>query len=136
MTTHYTDDDLYREAARQHHKATQDPDYVGIGEQMADEKVGDTDTTWDELDEEEFDLARTGIDELLHDAADMSRWAIDAGADHLEPHERTLAYTAKDGRPLIRIHFAFADEIPEKNREGCIEAFTNHLQMLARVTLG
>ncbi|MFE3202154.1 hypothetical protein [Embleya sp. NPDC059237] len=136
MTTHWNDDDLYREAARQHHEATRNPDYMGVGERMADKTIGDSDTTWGRLDEEEFDFARTGIDELVNDAADMSRWAIDAGADQLEPHERTLAYTAADGRPLIRIHFAFAHEIPEENRAGCLEAFASHLQMLAKVTLG
>ncbi|MEU0940383.1 hypothetical protein [Embleya sp. NPDC005971] len=125
----YTDNDLYAEAARQHHEATEDPDYVGIGERMAGETIGNTDTKWGDLDIDEFSLARTGIDELIRDAADTSRWAIDLGADDLEPHERTFTFTGDGGRNLVRLHFAFAQETSPEERNSALDAFVEELHM-------
>ena len=35
----YTDDDLRAEAARQHAALTEDPDFMGVGEQMQDQEI-------------------------------------------------------------------------------------------------
>lgn len=94
MTDHaYTDDDLRAEAARQHAALTEDPDFMGVGEQMEDAAVdhtddGDTSLTWTELlvpqgagaSYEAFGEAQRKIHGLINGAADVSQWAVDLGA--------------------------------------------------------
>ncbi|MFH9072715.1 hypothetical protein [Streptomyces alboflavus] len=129
----YTDDDLRHEAARQHRASLDDPDFMGIGEQMDGSRIESTVTdpgapvttvaggrTWDMLARDDFDAAQRSIDDLLTGAADTSEWAINLGADGLVPsteHEITL----NAGRPLARIHFAFEPDMPEDMRTGLVE---------------
>lgn len=136
MTTDrpYTDTDLRTEAARQHALSVEDPDFMGIGERMdgrfidstvvdPDPKTGTepvTGQTWDALPQEDFDAAQRAIDDLLAGAADVSEWAINLGADGLEPsdeHEITL----NAGQPIARIHFAFEPDMPDDMRTGLVE---------------
>jgi hypothetical protein len=129
----YTDDDLRAEAARQHYVATIDPDFMGIGEQVdgrfINSSVDDPDPgqgtepvtgrTWDSLNPEEFGKAQRAIDDLLGKAADVSDWAINLGADGLEPVEHCLSIGADD-RPIARVHFAFEPGMPEKMRQSLV----------------
>lgn len=125
--TAYTDDDLRAEAVRQHSAATVDLDFVNIGEATQDILIdstvtGDgTGTTWNELPEDEFDTAVRAINDLITAAADVSEWAVDLGADHLEPSADSITATgtAADGssRPLVRVHFAFTPDMPEDERD-------------------
>ncbi|MFK4801714.1 hypothetical protein ACI3K5_23905 [Streptomyces sp. MPA0124] len=134
MTDHpYTDDDLRAEAARQHAVLAEDPDFMGVGEQMEDATVehtddGDTSLTWTELlvpqgagaSYEAFGEAQRKIHGLIQGAADVSEWAVNLGADGLEPsteHEITL----NAGRPIARIHFAFEPGMPEEMRTLLVE---------------
>lgn len=110
----YTDDDLRTEAAAQHAAALRDPDFMGIGEQM------EGDEPWQSLGEDDFDAAQRAVDALLTKAADVSEWAIDIGADGLEPLGSVLSMRTVDG-PLVRIHFAVRPDMPEEMRNALVE---------------
>ncbi|MGW1300390.1 hypothetical protein ACWD5R_11340 [Streptomyces sp. NPDC002514] len=109
----YTDDDLRAEAARQHAALTEDPDFMGVGEQMDDQ-------TWRSLSEDAYDAAQRSIHDLINGAADVSEWAVNLGADGLEPTGHTLQLGVDPGdgdRPRIRLHFAFAPEMDDDARD-------------------
>ncbi|MZE53789.1 hypothetical protein GTY86_35705 [Streptomyces sp. SID5770] len=127
----YTDDDLRAEAARQHSVLTEDPDYVGVGEQMADTEIeshlppaeadGAEGWHWDEaLDEDQFDEAQRKIHGLIVGAADLSEWAVNLGADGLEPYDGQLTLDG-GSKPIARIHFAFAPDMPEDMRIALVQ---------------
>jgi hypothetical protein len=125
----YTDDDLRAEAARQHATLAEDPDYMGVGEQMEDRFVryevvdpehGDLTPPpgtprWNELGEHEFDVAQNQIHDLINGAANLSGWAVDIGADGLEPEEHSMTVKSA-GRPIARAYFAFALDVSESMR--------------------
>lgn len=131
----YTDEDLRAEAARQHVALTEDPDFMGIGEQMQDTEIeslippeeadGAEGTHWDELlDEDQFNEAQRQIHDLINGAADVSEWAINLGADGLEPSgEHLITVSADNGveRPIARIHFAFEPGMPEEMRTAFVQ---------------
>jgi hypothetical protein len=84
----YTDDDLIAEAARQHHELTEDPDFMGVGEQMQGQEVTpDGGVNWNDFRDETFDAAQRSIHDLITGAADVSEWAVKLGAAELTPHE-------------------------------------------------
>ncbi|MEV2249370.1 hypothetical protein AB0I94_02235 [Streptomyces sp. NPDC050147] len=127
----YTDDDLRTEAARQHATLTEDPDYVGVGEQMdGTEVTPDGGVTWDDFSLATYDTAQRAIHDLISGAADVSAWAINLGADGLEPSEDTLSIEG-DEKPIVRVHFAFATDMPADVREsfvtGVSGAIATHL---------
>ena len=136
----YTDADLRTEAARQHAVLTEDPDFMGVGEQMEDAVVESTedgtDLTWaqllvpDGVTYEAFDEPQRKIHDLISHAADVSEWAVNLGADGLEPDGHVLTVGAS-GRPIARIHFAFEPDMPDDMRtalvEGIGQAITDHL---------
>ncbi|MDT0270616.1 hypothetical protein RM844_30520 [Streptomyces sp. DSM 44915] len=128
----YTDADLRAEAARQHHAITEDPDFVGIGEQMESTPIPSRpDDDWDDLDDDAYEAAQRAIDDLLGGAADVSRWAIDLGADGLQPSTEHALTMQADERPIVRIHFAFDPDMPTEMRnalvEGLGDAIADHL---------
>jgi hypothetical protein len=128
----YTDNDLRAEAAAQYATALRDPDFMGIGEQMEDSTVpstedGDTGLTWHELlvpegggSYEAYGEAQRAIDDLLGKAADVSEWAIDIGAEGLEPLDSVLSMQTNTG-PLVRIHFAVRPDMPDHMRRALVE---------------
>lgn len=117
----YTDDDLRAEAARQHKSATEDPDFSGIGEQMEGSKIPSRgDFQWDELGDDDFDAAMHAIDGLLGKAANVSAWAVDLGADELEPDEHRFTLSAGE-KPIIRVHFGFAAELSDDARDAFVQ---------------
>lgn len=125
--TPYTDADLRAEAARQHETLAEDPDFMGVGEMMEDAEItsqmpeededGTTDPdakgwTWSELlDEDQFDAAQRQIHDLINGAADTSAWAVNLGADGLEPDEHELTWPT-GGQPAVRLHLAYHPELP------------------------
>lgn len=128
----YTDEDLRTEAARQHATLIEDPDFMGIGEQMEDAPVpstddGDTSLTWTQLlvpqgaaaSYEAFGAAQRQIHDLINSAADVSDWAVNLGADNLQPDPRAL----DAGKHRIRVHFAFAPDISDADRADLIGQF-------------
>jgi len=129
----YTDNDLRAEAARQLFGAQQDPDFMGIGEQMEgasiDSTVVDPDPetgtepvtgrTWDQLDDDTWDAAQRSFDKLINGAVDLSEWAVDLGADGLQPTSDCLTFKG-DERPIVRVHFAFPADMPDDARRAFI----------------
>ncbi|MEU8473717.1 hypothetical protein [Streptomyces hygroscopicus] len=124
MTTDrpYTDADLRAEAARQLKNAGEDPDFGGIGEQMEGHKIPSrNDVQWDQLGEDDFDTATRAVDDLLTSAADVSTWAVDLGADGLEPDEHQLTWRAGP-QPIVRVHFAFHAGMSDEARDHLVQA--------------
>jgi hypothetical protein len=119
----YTDEDLRAEAARQHATLIEDPDYMGVGEQMDDETVpslAEHGSTWGDLlsdNDALYDDAQRAIHDLINGAADTSRWAVDLGADGLQPHARVIDIGWNDGPLQARIHIAFPDDAGPRERE-------------------
>lgn len=144
MTDHaYTPDDLRTEAARQLFGAQQDPDFMGIGEQMEGAPIESTfydaagqrheqGRSWDQLDEDSWDTAQRGIDKLINGAVDLSDWAVNLGADGLDPEEHQFTLNAGP-KPIIRVHFAFAPEMSDDARgafvQGLGEAAAREMQL-------
>ena len=137
----YTDDDLRAEAARQHATLTEDPDFMGVGEMMEDSVVESTDDgtsarkTWHELlvpptpnDEyEAYGAAQRKIHDLINGAADVSEWAVNLGADGLEPTEHVVQLGEDPGdgdRPRVRMHFAFHPDMPDADRDHFVMALS------------
>lgn len=131
-TRPYTTADLRAEAARQHANATEDPDFMGIGERMEGSRIESTVTdpdapvttaaggrTWDMLARDDFESAQRAVDELLTSAADVSEWAVNLGADGLEPCGSDLEVKG-GGRPIIRVHFAFDKDMPDDVRQSFV----------------
>lgn len=132
MTTElpYTDADLRAAAMDQHAAALRDPDFVGIGEQLEGRYVRyevvnqghggvmppPGTPRWDELSEDDFDAAQRAIDDLLGKAAPISEWAINLGADGLEPTGHRIEIAGPDGGVAVRLHFAFDADMPTATR--------------------
>lgn len=137
----YTDDDLRAEAARQLALSTDDPDFMGIGERMDGTPIPSTvrdlepetgepleiSRAWSQLAPEDFDTAQRAIDDLLTKAADVSEWAVNLGADGLEPDAHTLQLGEDPGdgnRPRVRMHFAFHPDMPDADRDHFVMALS------------
>ncbi|MFJ8791429.1 hypothetical protein [Streptomyces sp. NPDC102462] len=127
----YTDDDLRAEAASQHAALTEDPDFMGVGERMEDDIVASTEAdgdgkTWGELldpdgdDDEAWDAAQRRIHDLISGAADVSEWAVNLGADGLEPLPEQLTAQTDNG-PWFRLHFAVRPDMPDDIRRALVE---------------
>lgn len=122
----YTAADLRTEAARQLAAAVEDTDFAGIGEQMTDSEIesqlppaeadGAEGLCWGDLDRAQFEAAQKQIDDLITDAADLSDWAVDLGADGLQPSEQRLDI----GDARVRVHFAFAPDMNEDDRRDVV----------------
>lgn len=113
----YTTADLRAEAARQHAAAAEDPDFMGIGEQMDSTAIGSTvddeqPKTWDLLSRDDFEAAQRAVDDLLHGAAGTSRWAVDLGADGLVPGHQHIDVAGG----VARLHIAFQPDLSEEQR--------------------
>lgn len=103
----YTEDDLRVEAAKQLATLTEDAEFVCIGERMEGSPIASAeDSHWDQLDDDQFDTAQRRIDTLISRAADLSAWAVELGADGLEPSADTASLKVGD-RTLVRVHVAF-----------------------------
>jgi len=128
MTDHpYTDDDLRAEAARQHAVLAEDPDFMGVGEQMQGQEVTPGGgVAWGDFNDETSGAAQRRIHDLIDGAADISDWAVALGADGLEPDPRAVTidrndrshitlhmttHRLDDVQPLVRAHFAFAPDV-------------------------
>lgn len=133
-TTPYTDEDLRAEAAHQHATLTEDPDFMGVGEQMDGRfvryEVVDPEhgglmpapgaPRWNDLDEDQYGEAQREIHDLINSAPCLSDWAVQLGADGLEPTAHVITLDG-DGTPLVRVHFAFAPDMPEEARDAFVQ---------------
>ena len=117
----YTDDDLRAEAARQLVQSAWDPDLVSVGEQMQGQEVTpDGGVDWDDFSDETFEAAQHSIHDLINGAADVSEWAVNLGADGLQPYDGQLTLDGDD-KPFARIHFAFDPDMPEDMRLALVQ---------------
>lgn len=87
----YTDEDIRREAARQHSEILRNPDRLEVGDEMRNTLIpsaaGDgpeSGLTWGHLSYDDFHDASNQVQELLDDAPDLSRWVIDLGCSYLK----------------------------------------------------
>lgn len=85
MTAPYTDGDLRTEAARQCAEVLRAPDRLEVGDEMQGQPVPSRSGSvrWGELSDDDFHDAGNEVYELLDDAPDLSRWAVDLGANCL-----------------------------------------------------
>ncbi|MFD4968898.1 hypothetical protein [Streptomyces sp. NPDC058424] len=128
----YTDDDLRAEAARQHATLAGDLEFMCVGERMEDGVVehtdhGETSLTWQQLlvpegggSWETFGEAQRKIHDLIKGAADVSEWAVNLGADGLEPLPEQLSAQTNTG-PWFRLHFAVRPDMPDEMRRALVE---------------
>lgn len=122
----YTDDDLRAEAARQHKTRAEDPDFMGIGERMQGQEVTpDGGVAWDDFRDETFDAAQRSIHDLINGAAYVSEWAVNLGADGLEPGTRAIDIGWNNGPLMARIHISYAANMPDDEREQLVTDLSN-----------
>lgn len=136
-TRPYTDEDLRAEAARQHYLLTAHLDTRRVLARMLDGKVKSTCSldpedglTWDEaLNCEDLDEPKRDVTELIRKAADVSEWAVDMGADGLEPtpHTITIDSSTLQGE-FVRLHFAFHPDAPADARARFVAALRQGIE--------
>lgn len=135
----YTDTDLRAEAARQHAALTEYPEFMCVGEQMADGIVESTredgaPRNWDSVlrlnadDYEQFDAAQRQVHDLITRAADLSKWAVNLGADGLDPVTGNLNIKDSVGEDRVRIHFAFAPDMDQATRREIVDRIADAIR--------
>lgn len=113
----YTDDDLRTVAARIHRAAARDTDdriNSAVKRQWAAQ-----------LDTDQLDEAGDALIDVLDGAADVSRWAVDLGADGLQPGARVIDIGWNDGRLDARLHIAYAADMDADEREQLVTDLAN-----------
>lgn len=91
---------------------------------------GDHATWGDLLDENGLTEAARQISEQMIPAAPVGEWAVNLGADGLQPTGDCFSMQG-DGQPILRVHFAFTPDMPEDARQAFIngvgQLIANHL---------
>jgi hypothetical protein len=113
----YTDEDLRAEAARLHARAARDTD--GKIYQAVQRRWGS------QLDVDQLDETGDALLEVLDRAADTSRWAVDLGADQLQPGTRAIDIGWNNGPLMARIHISYAANMPDDEREQLVTDLSN-----------
>ncbi|MEW2187800.1 hypothetical protein AB0900_31415 [Streptomyces cellulosae] len=134
-TTHpadrpYTDDDIRTEAAICLLGLSTTPDVADIrrwlpGAYVESHREDDgSGHTWgDLLNENGLGEVTSKVHALIEGAADVSVWAINLGADGLQPDGHTLQLGAKEAgdddseQPFVRMHFAFHPDATDAERD-------------------
>lgn len=118
----YTDTDLRAEAALARdalmHLPTTEEIVTSLrGAYVSSLHADGDEATWGNLlDEEGLTEAARRIGELMVPAAPVGQWAVDLGADGLEPSPHVLNLDGDD-KPVVRIHMAFDPDMPERDRQ-------------------
>ncbi len=136
----YTDADLRAEAARQHAALTQDPDFMGVGEQMEGRRIPSTDdglggTGWDGLPNEHYDEAQRKIHNLITGAANVSAWAVDLGVGGLTP-QATHGWVSTTGGWDVAVQIATSRELTEAARTELVAEIRTALDEVVGRVLG
>ncbi len=119
----YTDDDLRAEAAREVKYTLDNVDTDGLLEASTYDLNGGR---WYDLGEGDWRAALQGVDGLVEGAADVSEWAVNLGADGLEPlPEQMTAET--DRGPLFRLHFAVRPDMSDEARRALVEGIAREI---------
>ena len=108
----YTDADLRTEAAR----------LLAIAARDADDRIRPAvQRKWEgQASPEVIDEACDELVSLLDRAANLSDWAVNLGADGLEPLPEQLSAQTGDG-PWFRLHFAVRPDMPDDMRRALVE---------------
>jgi hypothetical protein len=112
----FTDEDLKAAAALMHYALTIEPNPADASAGLSDNPRWLLVEPGSEHDEQ----LRESVVELVSGAADISRWAVDLGADGLEPEEHQFTLNAGP-KPIIRVHFAFAPEMSDDSRGAFVQ---------------
>jgi hypothetical protein len=112
----YTDADLRAAAALMHYALTTEPNPADADSVLS----GHAAWAHVEVGSDEEDQLRESVVELVSSAADVSEWAINLGADGLQPEEHQITVQG-NGRPIARIHFAFEPDMPDTMRTALVE---------------
>jgi len=123
----YADEDLRAEAAICLRGLSTTPDEADIrrwlpGAYIESHRKDDgRGRTWGALlDENGLNDVSGEIHGLIEGAADVARWAVDLGADGLEPSGHTLQLGVDlgdgDQQPRVRLHFAFHPDMDDEAR--------------------
>lgn len=117
----YTDADLRAEAARLHARAASNTD---------DRIRPAVERKWSSLDAEVIDEACDELVSLLDKAADVSDWAVNLGADGLQPdgHHADFGEHPERPEPLMRLHFAFTPDIEAGDRHAWVQLAAGGVQ--------
>jgi hypothetical protein len=124
----YTDDDLRAEAARQLSAhgpgAGREQTYAAMLDALIESTRDTGGPTWSEaLEASALNAPADAINSLINGAADVSQWAVNLGADGLQPEEHTLQLGAKGpdpedpDQPFVRLHFAFHPDATAEDRD-------------------
>ncbi|MFJ5151430.1 hypothetical protein ACIQCF_07545 [Streptomyces sp. NPDC088353] len=123
----YTDDDLRTEAAICLLGLSTTPGVADIrrwlpGAYVESHREDDgSGHTWgDLLDENGLGEVSGKVHALVEGAADVTRWAVDLGADGLEPLPEQLSAQTDNG-PWFRLHFAVRPDMPDDMRRALVE---------------
>ncbi|MFH8531573.1 hypothetical protein ACH4GE_24520 [Streptomyces tendae] len=122
----YTDTDLRAEAGLALSALVHLPTVEEIAASLRDSYVphlhadGDEATWGNLLGQEGLTEAARQIRELMIPAAPVGEWAVNLGADGLQPSTEH-AITLNAGQPIARIHFAFEPGMSEEMRTLLVE---------------
>ena len=111
----YTDEDLRSAAALMHYAMTTEPNPADADSVLS----GHPAWAHVEVGSDEEDRLRESVVELVSGAADVSEWAINLGADELQPTSDCLTFKG-DERPIVRVHFAFPADMPDEARQAFV----------------
>ena len=134
----YTDEDLRHEAAICLLALSTTPGVVDIRRWLTgayiesrrnDDRSG---PTWgDLLTEDELVEVSGKVHALAENAAHITQWAVNLGADGLQPSDAHVITLDGDGKPIARIHFAFEPGMDDEMRtdlvQGIGDAINAHL---------
>lgn len=109
----YADQDLCSAAALMHYAMTTEPNPTDADSVLS----GHPAWAHVEVGSDEEDTLRESVVELVSGAADVSQWAINLGADGLQPHARAINIGWNDGPLQARIHIAFPAAMPDGERD-------------------
>ncbi|MEW2164362.1 hypothetical protein AB0912_15420 [Streptomyces sp. NPDC007084] len=117
----YTDEDLRAEAGRALSALVHLPTVEEIVASLRQSYIphlhadGDLVTWGSVLDEDELAEAARQIAERMIPAAPVGEWAVNLGADGLEPTAHVINLDSPDG-PFVRLHLAIHPDMPEADR--------------------
>lgn len=123
MTNHrpYNDEDLRTEAGHALSALAHPPTAEEITTSLRHSYIphlhadGNLATWGDLLDETELNQAARQIHERMILAAPVGPWAVNLGADGLEPTAHVINLDSPDG-PFVRLHLAIHPDMPEADR--------------------
>ncbi|MGA5604033.1 hypothetical protein ACPCUF_23860 [Streptomyces griseoincarnatus] len=115
----YTNEELRAAAALMHYALTTEPNPSDA------DAVLNGHPAWAhvEVGSDEEDTLRESVVELVSGAADVSEWAVNLGADGLQPDGHTLQLGSKKAgdddseQPFVRMHFAFHPTATDAERD-------------------